>query len=359
MISVRAYAGSPICSRTDRALPRALRRIFVGVVALLALLLAATPASAHATLETTTPANGAELPAGQPPSAVSLKFSENVQLPDNAIRVVSAGSGAAVNIGDPAHGTSDSVVSVPLPKLADGTYVVSWRVVSADSHIVSGALSFAVGPAQGTLATSLPSGPGPNRVVGFVFGIVRTAAFFGVLVLIGSALFRRAMWPAGVPNAAVGRLTGVAWALAFITSLLGICLQGVAGGGVGLGSLFDSSLVSSVLETDYGHALLARAILLVVLLPVLWWLPRRLLIVDGVAVVIGLGIVATFIYAGHAAHRTLGRSRDGDRRAARERGVGVVRWSVCARSHVRGGEGRRLAIRPRRASRWLPRPRSR
>src|SRR4051794_120069 len=108
------------------------------------LVLGAAPASAHATLDTTTPANGAELPAGQPPSAVSLKFSENVQIPDNAIRVVSAGSGAAVDIGTPEHGTGDSVVTVPLPKLDDGTYVVSWRVVSADSHVVSGALSFAV-----------------------------------------------------------------------------------------------------------------------------------------------------------------------------------------------------------------------
>jgi copper transport protein len=109
------------------------------------------------------------------------------------------------------------------------------------------------------------------------------------------------MWPRGVANLAVTRLTGVAWMLAFVTSLLGICLQGAAGGGVGLGSLFDTSLISSVVETDYGHALVVRATLLVVLLPVLWLLSRRrLLAVDAAAVLIGLGIVATFIYGGHA-----------------------------------------------------------
>ena len=85
----------------------------------------------HASLETTTPANNAELPAGQPPKAVSLKFSENVQIPDNAIRRDRGGPGA-VDIDAPKHGTSDSVVAVDLPPLPDGTYVVSWRVVSAD-----------------------------------------------------------------------------------------------------------------------------------------------------------------------------------------------------------------------------------
>ena len=64
----------------------------LSVAALFALGLGAAPASAHATLETTTPANGAELPAGQPPKAVSLKFSESVQIPDNAIRVVGVGT---------------------------------------------------------------------------------------------------------------------------------------------------------------------------------------------------------------------------------------------------------------------------
>jgi copper transport protein len=278
---------------------RRARGAFIFVCALFALGLGAAPASAHATLETTTPANGAELPAGQPPKAVSLKFSENVQIPDGAIRVVGAGSGS-VDIGEPTHGTNDSVVAVRLPALRDGTYVVSWRVVSADAHVVSGALSFAVGASQGTLRTTT-EGPRPDRVVGFVFGLDRTLAFLGVLVLIGSVLFRRAMWPAGVDNFGVRRLIGIAWVLAFVTSFLGVGLQGIAGGGVGLGSLFDSSLVSSVLETDYGHALVARAVLLAALALVLWFPARtRRLVIDVVVALIGLGLVATFIYAGHA-----------------------------------------------------------
>src|SRR5204862_7474206 len=129
-------------------------------------------------------------------------------------RVVGAGTGA-VDVGEPTHGTNGSVVAVRLPALRDGTYVVSWRVVSADAHVVSGALSFAVGPSRGTLTTT-PDGPRPDRVVGFVFGLVRTLAFLGGLVLIGSVLFRRAMWPAGGAKLRVRRLTGLAWCVAFV-----------------------------------------------------------------------------------------------------------------------------------------------
>ena len=33
-------------------------------------------------------------------------------------------------------------ISVPLPQLTPGTYSVSWRVVSDDGHVMSGALHF-------------------------------------------------------------------------------------------------------------------------------------------------------------------------------------------------------------------------
>jgi copper transport protein len=241
-----------------------------------------------------------QLPEGEPPRAVSLKFSESVQIPENAIRVIAAGAGA-VALGEPEHGTSDSVVSVRLPKLADGTYVVSWRVVSTDAHVISGALSFSVGPAQGSLSAALPSGPGPNRVVGFVFGLTRMLAFFGVLVLIGSVVFVRAMWPKSEHHEGVSRLILVSWIAAFITSIAGIGLQAVAGAGAGLGSVFDTALISDVLATDYGHALVARALLLVAVIFVLWLFARDHMRVGDVAgLVVGAGLVVTFLYAGHA-----------------------------------------------------------
>jgi methionine-rich copper-binding protein CopC len=76
---------------------------------------------------------------------VSLKFSENVQIPTTRIAWIAAGRGA-VDIGAPKHGTSNSVVTVRLAaELPTARYVRELARGVADSHVVSGALSFAVG----------------------------------------------------------------------------------------------------------------------------------------------------------------------------------------------------------------------
>jgi len=40
------------------------------------------------------------------------------------------------------------------PGLHDGTYIISWRVVSADSHVVSGAFQFSIGAPSPDVAAS-------------------------------------------------------------------------------------------------------------------------------------------------------------------------------------------------------------
>jgi copper transport protein len=113
------------------------------VVALVAFL--ASPASAHATLLTTTPQAGGIY--DTPPGAVSLRFNEPVEVSLGGVRVFS-GSQSRVVTGSPKHpGGAGNEVSVSLPKLKNGTYVVTWRVISADSHPVEGA--YVPGRAEG------------------------------------------------------------------------------------------------------------------------------------------------------------------------------------------------------------------
>ncbi len=59
-----------------------------------------------------------------------------------------SGTGTPVaGVGRAKHGSDDSTVVVALSTLDDGSYVVDWHVVSADSHPVSGAFTFSVGKA--------------------------------------------------------------------------------------------------------------------------------------------------------------------------------------------------------------------
>ncbi|MGH7004550.1 MAG: copper resistance CopC family protein, partial [Alphaproteobacteria bacterium] len=97
-------------------------------------------AGAHAVLLGSDPEHRAVLPSA--PARIVLRFNEPVTPVD--LRVLDA-RGQALVLPRPAHAV-DRDVQVELPaKLGAGTYVVSFRVTSADGHPVGGALLFAVG----------------------------------------------------------------------------------------------------------------------------------------------------------------------------------------------------------------------
>lgn len=100
---------------------------------------AASPASAHAVLIDTVPAGGALLSAV--PNEVSITFNETVLADDTAIVVVGQ-DGKAVNEPAAANGAT---VTAQLKGDLSGWYAVSWHVVSADGHPISGAYTFRVG----------------------------------------------------------------------------------------------------------------------------------------------------------------------------------------------------------------------
>lgn len=123
-----------------RAGGRAGRAAFLGGVLglLLGLAAPALPAAAHAYLVDSDPAAEAVLPAA--PERVTLEFSEPVRLVPDGIRVLGP-DGQRVDREAPE--VRDGVVTVPLPgDVPQGTFLVSYRVISADGHPVSGALTY-------------------------------------------------------------------------------------------------------------------------------------------------------------------------------------------------------------------------
>src|SRR5580698_9485287 len=88
----------------------------------------APPAWAHAFLERASPPVGSDLAAS--PQQIAITFTEGVEPLFSAIEVHGQ-NGAAVSAGTP-HVAPDNnrVLSVELPKLAPGTYTVSWHVTS-------------------------------------------------------------------------------------------------------------------------------------------------------------------------------------------------------------------------------------
>ncbi|MFG2814713.1 copper resistance protein CopC [Streptomyces sp. NPDC048410] len=153
---------------------------------LLLLLGTASPASAHAALRATDPEDGTILQ--RAPRTLTLTYTESVGLLTDSFRIFDPENHRLrTGPADHAPGRSDTV-RVPLPKrMAKGTYVVAWRVVSADSHPVSGALTFSVGERSVTTATA--PGETENRTTTSLYNIARYLAYLAVALVLGAAAF--------------------------------------------------------------------------------------------------------------------------------------------------------------------------
>ncbi|CAL9520923.1 hypothetical protein SUDANB105_03809 [Streptomyces sp. enrichment culture] len=223
-----------------------------------ALLAGAAPASAHAALTGSDPQQGAVV--DKAPAQVSLTFSETVSLSDDALRVLDP-KGGRVDTGEPT-GTGGATYSVKLkPGLPDGTYTVSYQVVSADSHPVAGAFTFSVGaPSETTVTVSGETSDG--GVVGLLYDLGRYASYAGFIVLVGGAAFVLACWPRGAGVRAVQRLVVSGW-LALTAATLGLLLlRGSYTTSGKFADVFDLDLLGQVLQTKTGAALVSRLLLL-------------------------------------------------------------------------------------------------
>jgi len=121
----------------------------IGVVVAVAAASLAQPAAAwaHAALLQTTPV--ASRVVNTAPTHVTLRYSEPVE-PRFAIVSVTNAAGDKEAAGPPARSPANpDTLVVPLKKLAEGWYLVYWRVISVDGHPVRGAFTFAVGPNPG------------------------------------------------------------------------------------------------------------------------------------------------------------------------------------------------------------------
>lgn len=282
---------------------RAVARLAATVaVASLAVVAAAAPAAAHADLTGSEPAAGAELPAGEPPASLVLRFTEPVQIPSDALRLLDGAGREVDGVGAPEAGASGAEVVAKLPALPDGSYVVDWRVVSTDSHPVSGAFTFTVG--ESTADAEALAGllaPHENRGVAVAFGVTRALAFASVLVLVGGVLFVRACWPAAAGRAPVRVLLWASWAVALVTAVVGIGMQAAYTSGRGLSAAWDPEVLRDVLSTSFGRAWLARVPVLLFALGALRApAGRRTPFVHAVDSLVALALVATFTFGGHA-----------------------------------------------------------
>ncbi|MFF8403223.1 copper resistance protein CopC [Streptomyces sp. NPDC015684] len=238
---------------------RWLRRLtLLGAGLLLVLLGAAAPATAHAALRESNPGDGTVLRTA--PRHVTLTFTESVGLLTDSFRVYDPENHRLrTGTADHAPGRSDTA-RVPLPaKLATGTYTVAWRVVSADSHPVSGALTFSVGKRTATAASPVPDET-ENPATTALYNMARYLAYLAVALLLGIAAFVAYCRP---PTAAPLRTPALAaaWTLLAATAALLLLRSPYEQGTSPADALSVSSLAHTATSRP-GALLLARLALL-------------------------------------------------------------------------------------------------
>lgn len=218
-------------------LPGPLVRRFLGLllaVPALVLVLPAAPASAHAELVSTTPSAGAVL--ADAPNSVEFAFDEPVSLVPDGFQLYD-GSGGHRTV--PAEAV-EATVRVTLPSdLAEGSYVLGWRVVSDDSHPESGVLSFAVGRPGASVPTVGGSDAGPVDVL---YGVLTAFGYLGLFCLVGLTVFDLFIARTPAPGRRLPRAAALVAVSAYVVL---VPLTAVRERGLGLGAIFDPTVLTT------------------------------------------------------------------------------------------------------------------
>lgn len=238
--------------------------LFGGLAA--AILGPAGPAAAHAVLLRTAPASGAVVDPA--PRQVVLSFSEPVRPVPGQVRVI-APDGGRGDTGTPSASGNDLRLRLR-DAPADGTYLVTFRVISADGHPVAGGFSFSVGaPSQ---APPAPPGFGDEAVVDPVvtvsMPIARYVGYAGLVLVVGPALIVGSLWPRRLSVRGPRRLMWCGLGAIGASCLAELYLQAphTVGGGV-----FDVSGgdLAGVLGSRFGAAHLVRLVVVGAAAPLL------------------------------------------------------------------------------------------
>ncbi|MFF1722403.1 copper resistance CopC/CopD family protein [Streptomyces sviceus] len=234
--------------------------MLLGSVLVLLLFGGAGAASAHAALRATDPKDGTVLKSA--PRDITLTFTESVGLLDDSFRVLDP-DGKRLKTGDAGHGAGGSETArVSLPaKLAQGTYTVAWRVVSADSHPVSGAFTFSVGKPSPAIVVA-DTGPTENPATESLFNMGRYLAYLAAALLIGTAVFVTACRPPDPSR--LRRLLWAGWGTLLGSTVFLLVLRAPYESGAGPASAFSLKAFERTLTTRPGEALLVRLALLLV-----------------------------------------------------------------------------------------------
>lgn len=256
--------------------------------------IAAPAASAHAVLVSSTPVDGSRV--NTEPAQVRLTFDEPVGLIAADEQVISA-TGVRADTGQVRLAEGGTTIVLPLrPHLPRGTYSATWRVVSADTHVVSGSITFGLGVQPGAGVTAPPDHTGQLDVTA---DIAEGLIYAGLVLLAGITAAARLLWPWTLPSRRVRGLAWAGWAALAAGTAAEFVLQGPRAVNASWAAVFRLRDAGGTLASPLGQQLAARVALLLLIVPLLTRRVGRT--ADVLRAAAGLALLVSVAVAGHEA----------------------------------------------------------
>jgi copper transport protein len=247
-------------------------------------------AMAHAILQSTTPARGVTVKSE--PKLVMFRFNEPVESSFGAVRVYNA-SGNQVQSGSVTRPRGQSSVAIGLkPLLPEGSYTATYRVISADSHPVSGGFVFSIGKPGVTPKTvaQLTANDKVGQATQAGFAVARGINYASIALAVGALVFLIWTWLPALRSVAGGDLRWgeaserfsrrlqsfvvVALAAGALSEAAQLVFQGATGTGGSFWGALDMTVIKEVLHTRFGTVhlldLIAFVVFLVLAVPRSW-----------------------------------------------------------------------------------------
>jgi copper transport protein len=250
--------------------------------------MAAPPAFAHASLVGSDPADGMVL--ADAPKVLKLDFNEPVS--PLVLRLIGP-DGQALT---PAVTAENSTLTLAAPLLRRGSYVLSWRVISADGHPVGGAVLFAIGaPSASPAVATLDTDPAVKAAIWGVRLLIYLGLFFGVGGAAFIGLIARTRPLPGRTEAWIAR----AMAGGLAASVLSPGLQGLDALAQPLSQIWRPDVWMSGLATSYSWSAAAAVVALLMGLAAMQTANRALIGLFASLALAGAGL--SLAASGHAA----------------------------------------------------------
>lgn len=207
-------------------------------------LAAASPASSHAVFVSSVPSDGEQLLTA--PDSVTFTFNEDVTAELGGVTVLDRDA-RRMDLGATTQPSPTQVRANLTDDMGPGTYLASYRVLSGDGHVITGATVFAVGEAlDAASVANLTTGSG--AVVRGANVAANTLLYAGSLAAIGLALFSLL-----VHDGAGDRKRLVLWVqwsalVGVIGAVAHVVARAAEATGRGLGAVTESGVLAEVLR---------------------------------------------------------------------------------------------------------------